>query len=241
MVKASFTFIAVAALAVFSALAPQEVEAHSWLDCVDWRWKKSSGKNKDWRSTSGFCKGYARRYPVNNKRVGKFGLLDNTEWARHYRQNLRKDTLPCSDSKHGLEKGIVETRDIKGSYGGKWGPMTVTKSGGELCVRWPAKNHAASNEDNTIVKIALAEKPGNDPSQKQLDKMIIAELKYKNCNKDGDSGKRDENTRPCGGCFKIPKRRPGVYLLQFRWRLNKGRKSALDDEIYTSCADIQIK
>ncbi|KAF9349643.1 hypothetical protein BGX34_001680 [Mortierella sp. NVP85] len=240
MVKASFTFIAVAALAVFSTFAPQEVEAHSWLDCVDWRWKKSSGKNKDWRSSAGYCKGYARRYPANNPRAGKFGLLDNTEWARHYRQNLRKDTLPCSDSKHGLEKGIVETRDLKGSYGGKWGPMTVTKSGGELCVRWPGKNHAAANELETKVIINLAEKPGNDPTQSQLNKMKIAELRYKNCNKLGDSGKRDENTRPCGGCFKLPKRRPGIYLLQFRWRLNQG-KNPLDDEIYTSCADIQIK
>jgi len=56
----------------------------------------------------------------------------------------------------------------------------------------------------------------------------IALLPFKNC----DAGS-NEDRRACGGCFKVPARAPGTYLMQWRWMLNK-------NEWYTSCADVYI-
>ncbi|KAF9942060.1 hypothetical protein BGZ65_010971 [Modicella reniformis] len=237
VLKTSFTLLAVATLALFSSNAPQ-AEAHSWVDCVDWKFKDAAAKKKqDWSEKGGSCKGYARRFPLGKA----FGSLDSDWPSRHYHQNLRKNTLPCSDKKAGLEKGADETRDDKDvtkAYGGKYGVMTVTSVGDELCIRWPAKNHAdPKSSSETTVDIYLTEKPNQkDPTkQSQLTKNFrIAGLRYRNC----VSGS-NQDRRACGGCFKVPKRSNGVYLLQWRWRLNQ-RKNSLDDEYYTSCADVKI-
>ncbi|KAF9965607.1 hypothetical protein BGZ73_001374, partial [Actinomortierella ambigua] len=80
------------------------------------------------------------------------------------------------------------------------------------------------------VQIHLAKVPNaKDISQKELLRNTIAKLNYKNCNPSSN-----EDHRPCGGCFKVPKRSKGTYLLQWRWMLNPG-------EWYASCADILIK
>lgn len=162
----------------------------------------------------------------------EFGALDHANPSRHYQQKLtnKKDTdsaLPCSDNEHGTDVGADETRadPVEEAYGGKFGAMTHTRVGDTLCVRWPAKNHAKENEDDDMmVLINLAQREGKDPTQKELSKNKIAELRYKNC----DQGS-NEDRRPCGGCFKVPMRSSGIYLLQWRWMLNKG-------EWYTSCA-----
>ncbi|KAF9941395.1 hypothetical protein BGZ65_003878 [Modicella reniformis] len=224
--KATSAAILVSALAVFSSYTPQ-VEAHSWVDCVDWRFNKP-GPNQDWSDKGGKCMGYARRFPLNKA----FGSLDSANPSRHYQQagNPNK-ALPCSDHKHGKDIGSNETRadPPEDAYGGIWGHMTVTNVGDQLCVRWPAKNHAESNEDDTEVQINFStNRDGKDPTQEQLlaNKPIL--LPYKNCNR-GPIPDR----RACGGCFDVPKRAPGLYLMQWRWMLNPG-------EWYTSCADIQI-
>ncbi|GJJ68951.1 hypothetical protein EMPS_01297 [Entomortierella parvispora] len=233
VLKSTFTFIAVAALAIFTA-APQQADAHSWADCIDWKFKNSkngvAGKQgQDWSDNQGKCQGYARRYPLNKA----FGSLDSAYPSRHYQQvNKNPDSaLPCSNRKAGKEPGSDETRanPVSKAYGGKFGRMTVTTVGDTLCVRWPAKNHAAKNEKNLPVYINLSKvRNGKDISQKELLKNNIAKLPYKNCR----PGK-NEDRRACGGCFKVPVRAAGVYLLQWRWMLNK-------NEWYTSCADIQI-
>ncbi|KAF8969760.1 hypothetical protein BGZ46_010627 [Entomortierella lignicola] len=219
--------VLVAALAILSSsnLTPA-VEAHSWMDCVNWKF--NSNKKQDWSDKGGKCKGYARRFPVNKG----FGTLDSADPSRHYQQAGNPNTaLPCSDHKHGRDVGSDETlaNPPSKAYGGKWGPMTVTKVGDTLCARWPAKNHAEKNEDDTIVQINLSKtRNGKDITQQELLKNTIAKLKYKNC---GSASTTDK--RPCGGCFKVPVRASGIYLLQWRWMLNPG-------EWYTSCADIQI-
>ncbi|KAF9935038.1 hypothetical protein FBU30_008531 [Linnemannia zychae] len=220
------TALLATALAVLSFSATPAVEAHSWADCIDWRF--NSKGSEDWTDKGGKCLGYARRFPVGKA----FGSLDDADPSRHYQQAGNPNTaLPCSDHRHGKDVGSDETRADPPSkaYGGKWGRMTVTSVGNTLCVRWPAKNHAEKNEDNTVVQINLSKnKDGKDPSQQELLKNTIAHLPYKNCNRNSNPDRR-----ACGGCFKVPVRAQGIYLLQWRWMLNKG-------EWYTSCADIQI-
>ncbi|KAF9360042.1 hypothetical protein BGX26_010692 [Mortierella sp. AD094] len=217
--------ILVSALTILSSTTPA-VEAHSWMDCVDWKF--NNPKKQDFSDKGGKCNGYARRFPINKG----FGTLDSADPSRHYQQAGNPNTaLPCSDHHHGRDVGSDETlaKPVSKAYGGKWGKMTVTNVGNTLCVRWPAKNHAESNEDNTIVQINLSKvRNGKDVSQQELLKNTIAKLPYKNCGKASTSDKR-----PCGGCFKVPVRASGTYLMQWRWMLNPG-------EWYTSCADVQI-
>ena len=205
------------------------VEAHSWMDCVNWVIKNPS--KGLWTKDAGVCKGYARRFPKGSE----FGSLDDANPSRHYQQKgpHPEKELPCSDHKHGQDVGADETKGdpVSSAYGGsKWGEMTVVQVGDELCVRWPAKNHAEKNEDNTVVQINLSKnKDGKDPTQLQLLENTVAKLSYKNC-----SSASTPDRRPCGGCFKVPVRASGVYLLQWRWMLNPG-------EWYTSCAVSQQK
>ncbi|KAF8969761.1 hypothetical protein BGZ46_010628 [Entomortierella lignicola] len=229
VLKTSFTLIAIAALAVFSSHTPQ-VEAHSWADCINWKFKKPAKQGmEDWSDSNGSCQGYARRFPLSHA----FGSLDNADPNRHYQQD-RKDpnnALPCSNGKAGKEPGSDETlaNPVSKAYGGKWGKMTVTKVGDTLCVRWPAKNHAVKDEPNNPVQINMSKvRNGKDVTQAALLKNTIAKLDYKNCNKGSN-----QDRRPCGGCFKVPVVASGTYLLQWRWMLNK-------NEWYTSCADIQV-
>lgn len=227
VLKSSFTFLVVATLAVFSSYTPQ-AEAHSWADCIDWKFNKP-GK-QDWSDKGGKCLGYARRFPLHKT----FWSLDSADPSRHYQQVHKNpnSALPCSNRKAGVEPGSDETRANPPSkaYGGKYGQMTVTSVGDTLCVRWPAKNHAAQKELNRMVQINLSKaKDSKDISQQELLKNTIALLPYKNCMPGSI-----EDRRPCGGCFKVPVRAKGTYLLQWRWMLNA-------NEWYTSCADIQIK
>ncbi|KAF9086871.1 hypothetical protein BGX29_002700 [Mortierella sp. GBA35] len=222
----TLTAVLFSAITLFSHLTPSVVEAHSWAACIDWRPKNPA--RPAWGDSDGECKGYARRYPFKSE----FGALDHASPSRHYQQDNEHpdEAPPCANHRDGVDKGSDETRadPVEAAYGGKWGMMTHTRVGDRLCVRWPAKNHAEDNEDDTLVQINLAEKQGKDPTQKQLIDSNVVELKYKNCGKAATSDRR-----PCGGCFEVPKRDAGTYLLQWRWELNP-------DEWYTSCADIQI-
>ncbi|ORY07636.1 hypothetical protein K493DRAFT_332704 [Basidiobolus meristosporus CBS 931.73] len=237
MISIKLISTALAALLVFVTLA----EAHSWVDCMDWRFKNPSKKSFD--DNAGDCYGFARRFPVKQKGgkyIGQyaFGSLDSTGASRHYKQNEKSpDTWPaCSTGKRlggDEEVGTDETKanPVTKAYGGKWGPITVAKAGQQLCVRWPAKNH--KNEPNNIVYINMPPSPtSKDPTQKELNKWNIAKLQYGNCFSGGSDKAR------CGGCFTIPKdRKPGDYLIQWRWMLKGDDGKA---EWYTSCSDVQV-
>ncbi|KAF9582194.1 hypothetical protein BGW38_000525 [Lunasporangiospora selenospora] len=221
--SAAFATVLVTALTIFSTVSPPTAEAHSWAACIKWVFNKPT-------ESGGRCLGTARRFPYKSKKG--FAGLDHDDPSRHYRQTNPADkALPCSDKKTGLEKGADETRASPPSkaYGGSFGPMTLTKVGEQLCLRWPGKNHAESNEKDHGVQIYLTSSPNSkDPTQEELFDHKVADLPYKNCGKGTDS-----NDRPCGGCFTVPQRAAGTYLLQWRWMLNK-------DEWYTSCADIEV-
>ncbi|KAF9160891.1 hypothetical protein DFQ26_005075 [Actinomortierella ambigua] len=225
----SYTSVVLSTLTLLGYLSTNlsTVEAHSWLACCDWRFK-NPGSNK-WGDGDGECHGYARRYPLK----GEFYSLDSANPSRHYQQDHVKDPLPCSDHKAGKDVGADETKadPIEAAYGGsKYGPMTETRVGQELCLRWPAKNHAEDNENDTEVQVYLSKnKDSPDPTkQSQLKDSFRVDLKFKNCN-----SAKNSDRRPCGGCFTVPPRAAGYYLLQWRWELNP-------DEWYTSCADVKI-
>ncbi|KAF9109045.1 hypothetical protein BGW39_005231, partial [Mortierella sp. 14UC] len=52
VLKTSFTMLVVATLAVFSSYTPQ-AEAHSYADCIDWKFNK--GGKQDWSDQGGKC------------------------------------------------------------------------------------------------------------------------------------------------------------------------------------------
>ncbi|KAF8920909.1 hypothetical protein BGZ58_004265, partial [Dissophora ornata] len=61
VLKFSFTVFVVASLAVLSSFTPQ-AEAHSWADCIDWKFNNAT--SQDWTDNGGKCTGYARRFPL---------------------------------------------------------------------------------------------------------------------------------------------------------------------------------
>ncbi|KAF9097281.1 hypothetical protein BGX29_008149 [Mortierella sp. GBA35] len=227
-----FTTLSKASLAIIAAslifLLTQKAEAHSYADCIDWRFKDP--KNLSWSDKNGACFGYARRFPL---KVKPFAKLDSDGPNRHYQQSHEdpdpSHSLACSDGSQGKEPGANETMayPISAAYNGKdkrgrkTGVQTISKPGGELCIRWPAKNHAIPEEKNQP----------KDPTQLQFLDNIIEELNFKNCS---DKGK-DTDIWPCGGCFKLPTNlKIGNYVMQWRWKLNS-------NEFYTSCADIDVQ
>ncbi|KAF9093742.1 hypothetical protein BGX23_002969 [Mortierella sp. AD031] len=238
-----FTTLSKASLAIIAAslifLLTQKAEAHSYADCIDWRFKDP--KNLSWSDKNGACFGYARRFPL---KVKPFAKLDSDGPNRHYQQSHEdpdpSHSLACSDGSQGKEPGANETMayPISAAYNGKdkrgrkTGVQTISKPGGELCIRWPAKNHAIPEEKNQPVTIALSKvNPKKDPTQLQFLDNIIEELNFKNCS---DKGK-DTDIWPCGGCFKLPTNlKIGNYVMQWRWKLNS-------NEFYTSCADIDVQ
>ncbi|KAF8940644.1 hypothetical protein EDD21DRAFT_381237 [Dissophora ornata] len=234
--KASLVLIASSLVLLLSP----SVESHSYADCVDWRFNAGS-KSNSWSNKNGHCAGYARRFPLNAK---PFAKLDSDDPNRHYQQTHKNPdpnhAVPCSNGKVGVEPGADETmgHPISQAYSGKdargrkTGQMTVTKAGSQLCVRWPAKNHAIPSEPNHPVTIAFSGvNPTKDPTQQEFIKSKhLFNLQYKNCT---DKGK-DTDIWPCGGCFTVPKdMQAGNYVMQWRWQLNP-------NEFYASCADISV-
>ncbi|KAF9998555.1 hypothetical protein BGZ80_005541 [Entomortierella chlamydospora] len=218
------TLIASATLALVASV----VEAHSWADCVDWRFKNPS--KPSFAASGGKCYGWARKYPMDKT---PFGKLDSADPNRHYQQKKGdSNPVPCSDGHSGTEPGSDETRQnpISKAYGGKYGKQASATAGDTMCVRWPAKNHAVSSEPEHYVYINMPKKVlSKDPDQKTFTANNIAKIPFKNCNSNGDT-----DTTPCGGCFKIPSSlSSGNYVVQWRWMLNQG-------EYYTSCWDVKV-
>ncbi|KAF9970838.1 hypothetical protein BGZ73_006382 [Actinomortierella ambigua] len=228
--KASVALIAASILLLLTSHA----EAHSWLDCVDWRFKNS--KNKSWADSNGVCHGFARRFAVKARPFAKY----DSDWpSRHYEQShSNPDNSPaCSPGKNGvvnekMAKPWTAAYNGKDQRGRRMGGYTTKRIGDTLCLRWPAKNHAVPGEhqlSEVFVYMSQAN-PKRDPTQKEFFKRRVATLNYKNCTKGGST-----DSWPCGGCFKLPKdMRPGHHVLQWRWRLNP-------KEWYTSCADINVR
>ncbi|KAF9354916.1 hypothetical protein BGX34_010758 [Mortierella sp. NVP85] len=210
-------------------------EAHSWADCVDWRFNDPT--KPGWSEKDGKCFGYARQFPA--KKNKPFGDLDSDSPSRHYQQG--KNMIPCSPGKDmgdGGESGADESRKVplSKSYeeGNKnFGPMSKVKAGDQMCVRWPSKNHAFESKIE-LVHINMPLTPlDKDPTQAGFEDANLVKLKYNNC-----SFTDDKDHTPCGGCFKIPETlATGDYVLQWRWLLvNSGA-----EEYYTSCWDVNVQ
>jgi len=218
----------VAALAL--ALLSTTTEAHSWADCVDWRFNNPN--KPGWTDQLGKCFGYARQFPYKNG--VKFGKLDSADPNRHYEQSHTKDPDACSNGHNGKEPGSDESRKnpISKAYGGKWGPMSTAVPGQKMCIRWPSKNHAPEDGVPDVFVYMPKDITTKDLKQSQLLKSQVARLPFDNCNEIG--GKKGKDLWPCGGCFNIPKDlKTGTYMVQWRWELNRG-------EFYTSCWDVRV-
>ncbi|KAF9124332.1 hypothetical protein BG015_005112, partial [Linnemannia schmuckeri] len=137
-------------------LLTQKADAHSYADCIDWRFKDP--KNRSWSDKNGACFGYARRFPLEAK---PFAKLDSDGPNRHYQQSHKNPdpnhSLACSDGKQGEEPGADETmgHPISTAYSGK------------------------DKRGRKIVN------PKKDPTQLQYLDNIVAILNYKNCTDKG--------------------------------------------------------
>ncbi|KAF9349852.1 hypothetical protein BGX34_001559 [Mortierella sp. NVP85] len=228
--KASLVLIVACSLLLLS----QEAESHSWVECLDWKFKDP--KKWSWLEKDGRCEGYPRQFPVGEK---PFGKLDSNSPHRHFEQKHDDpDSQPaCSNGKNGraadtfdesLKIPYEKAYEGKSREGKKFGRMTVKKAGDRLCIRWPAKNHQYQVGATTVYIGISGVNPTRDPTQKEFISQRIAELGYNNC------AEGSEDLKPCGACFMLPSNlQVGYYAVQWRWSPNV-------DEWYTSCADIKI-
>ncbi|KAF8984442.1 hypothetical protein BGZ46_007997 [Entomortierella lignicola] len=183
-------------------------------------------KKLDWSDNGGHCMGYPRRYLFDMP----FATQD--KFARQYFFNASNMAAPPCSDRRGYP-GTDETRahPVRAGYGGQFGRMTVTKVGDTLCIRWPAKNHdpvPTKLKDGSIQISMSNSRNGKDISQTELFNNTIARLNFSHCMPGAD-----EDHKPCGGCFEVPYRAPGTYLLQWRWMTDP-------THWYTSCADVNI-
>jgi len=227
--------------------------AHSWLDCTDWRFNNAGVRR--FNDTYGTCAGFPRRYPPSRM---AYGTYDGYRYYRHYEQDPNRvaadDAAPCSQFDRKGNDGVT----LVGSDERRGNPVSIAYSpnkdpdnynlgaitsvtvGQELCWRWPAKNHAGHVNDQNMVSVNWATTANSaDPTQRQLNTMTVASMRFRNCPDPGVPNPASDQTgvgsdrMPCGGCFTVPARSPGTYLVQWRWMLNPG-------EWYASCSDIQV-
>ncbi|KAK3827782.1 MAG: hypothetical protein J3Q66DRAFT_408861 [Benniella sp.] len=216
--KASLVLIVAYSLLIL--ILTQEAESHSWVECLDWKFKDP--KKQSWAEEDGRCEGYPRRFPVGLK---PFGTFDD----RYY---LQKSWPPCA-RRRSFDETLTNPPEMayQGTdmlSGKSYGPMTVKKAGERLCIRWPAKNHQYAVGATSVFIGISGVNPTKDPTQRDFTSQRIATLDYNNCF--GENG----DTTPCGGCFNLPKDlQVGYYAVQWRWSLNRNKW-------YTSCADMKI-
>ncbi|KAF9079641.1 hypothetical protein BGX27_006153, partial [Mortierella sp. AM989] len=193
------------AVALAVALLATITEAHSWADCIDWRFKnpkkpeEEGGRSCAWKlfrfnfnsqinldtllslflgftDKHGKCFGWARKYPL--KQNTPFGGLDSSNPPRHYRQDPN-NFISCSNGQQSADES--RQNPVSKSYGGSFGRMATVRAGDQMCIRWPAKNHAVQFQGDRPVFINMPPTvTKKDPSQAQLMKMTIAKLNYKN-------------------------------------------------------------
>jgi len=231
------------------------VSAHSWLDCANWNF--NNNVTNKWKDSEGTCLGYPRRFPTNYQ---PYGTLDQYQYFRHYLQDptitpgVAITKPPCSqfDRVGGDGVHIAGSDERRGDpvsdaydpnvdpnnyvYGG----MTLVVKGQELCMRWPSKSHAVFLDDTNKVNINWAlQHDVPDPLTQADFNYTQMNLTFRNCPELADTaspfdeGGNFTDRAPCGGCFTVPEREPGTYLVQWRWEANPA-------EWYASCADIQV-
>lgn len=238
------------------------VDAHSWADCVDWRsttqppnWSSSGGECFAWGRRYPVSNKIAfgdLDSASPNRHYFQSPLPAGTPYPC-------SDSIHGVDP----GSNELRANPPSAAYGGSlWGAMPQpVQTGSTICVRWPANNHALDESafkspgGNRVSINFLIKTSVTDPDQTVFTSNNIASLLYGNCTdlssncpnsalvKDNPdlSNKYDTSQTdpmctkyiPCGGCFTVPERSPGIYTVQWRWQLNP-------DEFYTSCWDVSV-
>jgi hypothetical protein len=231
--------------------------AHSWLDCSNWKLSNPAGYTsvsaQRFSDADGTCLGWARRFSIGQR---PFGGNDAIQFFRHYVQPVGPTVKACrwtdgTTGSSGSNEGAATPRSLaytpnRDPYNQfTYGRMAQVQSGETICWRWPAKNHQAHvNVATNMVHVNWDDVPnraaGTELTWNQLRTKRVASMPFGNCPvpgvpSAGDSSGTGSDFKPCGGCFTVPTRNPGVYTVQWDWPFKDG-----DSETYTSCADIEV-
>jgi hypothetical protein len=183
--------------------------------------------------------------------VKPFGKMDEIQFYRHYIN--AGSNLACRRNSGGSsDRGSNEGRasPVSGAYAPNsdiykktYGNMAQVYSGDRLCWRWPAKNHYGHvNRATNMVYVYWDDVPNRatELSQSALQTKEVARMLFANCPVAGVPSAGDQTgvgseLRPCGGCFTVPSRAPGIYTVQWYWPFH-----SVTRDPYTSCADIEV-
>jgi hypothetical protein len=226
----------------------ESVFGHSYVECADWRFSTnytSRTKGQGWAENEGKCVGYARKWPA--KRNLAFGHYDNVWPGYKVQGGNGGDTVQFNPNNDVPCYVQSRTNPITGSYApnNDYGAMVVTSPGKKLCFKWSGRNHADNGETcdgapsangySCPVYVNWAPTANVDPTQAVLSQNNVAILDFSDCSRQSGYNNAD---RPCGGCFTVPQRSPGIYTVQWRWALNQQGQWP---ETYATCMDIQVE
>eukprot|EP01098_Paradermamoeba_levis_P001810 TRINITY_DN1207_c0_g2_i5.p1 TRINITY_DN1207_c0_g2~~TRINITY_DN1207_c0_g2_i5.p1 ORF type:complete len:319 (+),score=107.09 TRINITY_DN1207_c0_g2_i5:36-959(+) len=197
-----------------------QVFGHSFLTCTDYR--PPAGLHSGISSEPGIDKGQSSCYA----RPRNFQYF--LQQKDGYTHRPVGTGFSCDPQKQ------QRTNPLRAAYSATDKPYAQYKPGRDVCVEWPARNHAKGFNGpyaggfNCLVFMVRVNN-GADVNQDQFNAAKVAEFPYSDCSPDGTS-----NDRPCRGCFKVPANTPvGNYTFQWTWEFN-------NDEWYSTCWDAEV-
>jgi hypothetical protein len=228
---------------------------HSYLDCAKWipnDARAYTDKSKQrFANADGKCDGYARRFEVGIK---PFGKMDEIQFYRHFinlgsnlacRHNggTSRDRGSNEGRANPVSKAYAPNKETGDVFKKTYGKMAQVRSGDPICWRWPAKNHYGHvNRATNMLNVYWDDVPNrpNELTQAQMQTKLVTKLLFANCPVPGVPSSGDQTgvgseLRPCGGCFTVPPRSPGIYQVQWFWPFH-----SVTRDPYTSCADIEV-
>jgi len=223
------------AVAVAVLLGPgvEQVRAHSWLECADWKGATDTFKHGDYDVAN--CKGFPRPLDGGNRGVGR----------QAFGQDIGMDKQTTrSDASNQCHAERVDAAAY-GDY-----PMAQYEQGGTYTLVWPAKNHAAAEctnaniPDNGLKIFASSVNPTTDPLYSEFqdnqipatfsdDPHVNGSLDMKGYQKCPDFCTNTDKAF-CHGDITIPAdMTPGQYTFQWYWEFNTG-------QIYMTCFEVDV-
>eukprot|EP01135_Chromosphaera_perkinsii_P011796 Nk52_evm42s2496 gene=Nk52_evmTU42s2496 len=198
------------------------VHSHSFVQCTDYRPPGSLHSAPPVILDNSYCYGYARGYTIYDQQGDGYA-------------HRPKSTGYSCDPNH-QQRGADR-------YTQKY-PMASYRRGRDVCIEFPARNHAISGPNGEFngpwlnsgnVEIYWSEANTNcDSPQSVMNTRRLAQTAFSDCAPDSDLLENNSNDRPCRGCFTIPADSElGHRYFQWVWEFNIG-------EWYSTCWDAMI-
>ena len=208
------------------ALLLSHVNAHSWLDCVDYDCGAAGGPTAGPQPpASCTCRGYARNWA---------SVMAGVPFAADRGRDNRPGASPTNGGlvcDAGKEPNPGPGTTIPANMYSAQYPAATLAKGQNVRWRWPAKNHAETPAAGTVeVFFSSAPNQGDVFQNTQHS----AQMSYSSDNGACLGLAQSTDTADCQGTWTVPTTlQEGRYTIMWWWEFNPG-------EFYNTCADVMI-